>query len=139
MSLPRFELLEHTADAGVAGHGRTIAEAFEQTALGMYALMVDLGDVREAELRTVEAEGETLESLLMHWLAELLFLTETTGLLFRWFEVSLEDGRLVSTARGETMDPDRHDLGAAIKGVTRHRLEVAEEDGGYRTRVLFDI
>ncbi len=136
---PGFEVLEHTADAGIIARGRTLAEAFEQTAVGMYSLMVPLDDVRETESREVTALGDEPEALLVHWLLELLFLTDTDGLVFRRFEVDVKDGELASRAYGEPLDPERHDLGPAIKGVTRHLLDVAPDDGGYRTQVLFDM
>ncbi len=134
-----FEVLEHTADAGVLARGRTLAEAFAQTAVGMYSLMVALDQIRETEMCEVAIRGETAEDLLVAWLLELLFLTETQDLLFRRFDVEIDDGRVAARAYGEQIDPQRHELGAAIKGVTRHMLEVSSEDGGYRTRVLFDI
>ena len=39
MIRPGFKVLEHTADAGIVARGRTLDEAFEQTAVGMYSLM----------------------------------------------------------------------------------------------------
>jgi SHS2 domain-containing protein len=136
---PGYEVLEHTADAGIIAHGRTLEEAFVHAAEGMYSLMVDLDTVRETAVRDVEAAGAGRTRLLSKWLLELLFLTETEGLLFRRFEVHIDDGTLRCRAHGEPLDPERHALGAAIKGVTRHMMEVEEEDGGVRVRVLFDI
>jgi len=136
---PGFEVLDHTADAGIVAHGRTLVEAFEQTARGMYSLLVSLDTVRETEVRGIELEEEDLERLLIAWLTELLFLTDTESLLFRRFEVELAGGRLSGRAHGERMDEERHEVSGQIKGVTRHLLEVASVDGGYRTRVLFDM
>jgi SHS2 domain-containing protein len=136
---PGFELLEHTADALVVAHGPTLAETFAQMARGMYALMVDLEDVRETEVAEVTARGETPESLLTNWLLELLFRTEMESMLFRRFDVEIEGGALMGRAYGEPLDEERHDLGGIVKGVTRHMLEIAPEDGGYRARVLFDM
>ena len=136
----RYELLEHTADAGVVAHGGTLAEAFVGAAEGMYALMVDLDTVREREQRSIEVSSQDREGVLVAWLLELLFLTETEGLLFRRFEVEMLSGTaLRGRAHGEPIDPDRHALGVAVKAVTYHLLEVAEEDGGYRVRAIFDI
>jgi len=83
---PPFEILEHTADAGIVAHGRTMAEAFAHAAEGMYALMVDLDGIREIETREVTVQAPDLHNLLTGWLLELLFLTETEGLVFRRFE-----------------------------------------------------
>lgn len=139
MRRPPFETWEHTADAGVVARGATLEEAFANAAAGMYALMVDLSRVEERETREVAVEGDDLERLLVHWLLELLFLTEVENLVFRRFEVTIEDGRLRGRAYGEPLDPERHRAGTAVKAVTRHGLEIVPEDGGYRMRVLFDL
>ena len=139
MPTPGFEVLEHTADAGLTARGATLSETFEQAARGMYALMVDLDSVRETEVRYVETGADSPEDLLVRWLLDLLFLTETERMLFHRFEVEIADGALRAKAHGEPIDEERHALGVAIKAVTRHLLEVAPEDGGFRARVLFDI
>ena len=139
-ALPDFEILEHTADAGIVARGETLPELFAHAAEGMFTLMVDLDGVRETEVRAVSARGEDAARLLADWLLELLILTDTEGLLFRRFEVTIEDGGLKGKAYGERIDRARHDLRGDIKGVTRHLLEVAPDNGGsYRARVLFDM
>ncbi len=139
--LPRYEPLEHTAEAGIVARGATLEEAFAHAAEGMYALMLDLDGIEEQETREIAVEGESLEGLLVDWLLELVFLTETEGLVFRRFEVEeLSDTRLRGRAWGEPFDPERHATeNVMVKAVTRHLLEIGREDGGYRVQVLFDI
>lgn len=136
----RYEILEHTADAGVVAHGRTLAEAFAAAAEGMYALMVNPATVGASEERELAVSAPDRERLLVAWLLELLFLTQTERLVFGRFQVTL-DGETALRARawGEPFDADRHEPGVEVKAVTRHQLEVAEEDGGYRARVIFDV
>ncbi len=137
---PRFEPLEHTADAGVVAYGRTLPEVFEQAACGLYALIVDAESVQERERWEVSAAAPDLPGLLAGWLAELLFLTDTQGAVFRSFQVvSVQDGRVRGQARGERLDPGRHQLGVGVKAVTHHRLGVSPVPGGFRATVLFDI
>ncbi len=138
---PRYEPLEHTAEAGIIAYGATLAEAFANAAEGMYALIVDLEGVAEREMREVALEGESLEALLVDWLLELVFLTETEGLVFRRFEVAeLSESRLRARAWGERFDPERHhSQNVMVKAVTQYLLEIARENGGYRVQVLFDI
>jgi SHS2 domain-containing protein len=136
---PPFEILEHTADAGIVAHGRTLAEAFANAAQGMYALIVNLEGVRAAESRDLAVSAGDLPNLLTHWLLELLFLTETEGMLFCRFDVNIRGTDLQARAHGEHLDPTRHELGGDIKGVTRHLLAIEPEDSGHRVRVLFDM
>jgi len=138
---PRYEPLEHTAEAGVIARGATLAEAFANAAEGMYALVLELDGVEEREERTIEIEGDGYEALLVDWLLELVFLTETEGLVFRRFAVDeLLEGRLRARAYGERFDPERHrSYNVMVKAVTRHMLEIGREDGGWRVQVLFDV
>lgn len=135
----RFEILEHTADAGIVAHGTTMADAFAAAAEGMYALMVDTAAVRETVSREVTATGSDECQLLEHWLLELLLLTETEGLVFRRFNVEIDGGSLKAVAHGEALDRERHVILGDVKGVTRHLTAVEREDAGHRVRVLFDM
>ena len=115
-------------------------ELFANAALGMFSLMVDLGGVREREQRQIELTARDVQGLLVNWLSELLFYVDAEEMLFSRFEVDeATDTRLRARAFGERIDPRRHRLHFGVKAVTRHMLEVAPEDGGYRARVLFDI
>jgi len=42
-------------------------------------------------------------------------------------------------ARGEVLDPARHEIKTGIKAVTYHQLYVEESEGGWETQVIFDI
>ena len=138
---PRYEPLEHTAEAGVVAHGATLAEAFANVAEGMYDLMLELDGVEERESREIALEDQNSEALLVDWLLELLFLTETEGLVFRRFAVDeLSETRLRARVWGERFDPERHrSHNVVVKAVTHYLLEIGREDGGYRVQVLFDI
>ena len=140
-SRPRYEPFEHTAEAGIIAHGATLAEAFANTAEGMYALMLDLDTVAEREEREIAIEGDGAEQLLVDWLLELIFLTETEDMVFRRFQIyELSASRLRARVWGERFDTERHrSHNVMVKAVTQHLLKIAREDGGYRVQVLFDI
>lgn len=141
MALPRYEPLEHTSEAGIIARGATLAEAFVSAAEGMYALMLDLGAVREREEREVMLTGASQKDLLVDWLLELIFLTETEDLVFRRFQIDeLSETSLRGRAWGERFDRERHrSENVVVKAVTRHLLEISRENAGYRVQVLFDI
>jgi SHS2 domain-containing protein len=136
---PPYEIIEHTADAGLVAHGGTQAEAFANIARGMYNLMTDPDLVEERVTREIVIDAPNEARLLERWLEELLFVTDVDGLLFRDFDVSIEGTTLRATARGEPIDPERHELRGDIKGVTRHMTAVEARDGGYCVRVLLDV
>lgn len=102
--------------------------------------MAELEGVEEREERLIQVEGRDREGLLVRWLSELLYHLDAEEMLFRRFEIQeLSDTRLRARAFGERIDRERHRLQFGVKAVTRHLLEIAPEDGGYRATVLFDI
>jgi SHS2 domain-containing protein len=134
-----YEVLEHTADAGIIARGPTLESTFEAAAEGMYSLMVDLTTVRERVSRDVEAKGNDAEHLLSNWLLELLLLTEVENLVFRRFEVHIDGEHLKGEAFGEELDERRHHVRGMVKGVTRHMLAVKHENTGCVVSVVFDL
>ncbi len=137
---PPFETFDHTADIGIVARGVDLAEAFANAAKAMFSLMVDLERVEPREERRVEVEADDRETLLVDWLAELLYVSEVENLVFSRFEVDeIGDGRIVARAFGEPLDLERHNPKLMIKAVTRHMLQVAQADGVWQARVILDI
>ena len=135
-----FEFIEHTADVGVLAHGSTLAEAFAHAAEGMFSVMVNLNGVREEEERSMAVEAHDWPSLLVAWLSELIYFSDVDGLVFKRFEIrQMQPYSLRASAYGEKIDRQRHELGAGVKAITRHMLEVDEDENGYRVQVLLDI
>ncbi len=137
---PPFEIFEHTADAGVIAFGGSLSQLFEHAALGMFSLMAELAGVREREKRFVRVQSRDRESLLVAWLSELLYHLDSEELLFSRFSIGrFRETELSARVFGERIDRDRHELRLGVKAVTRHMLEIADEDGAYRATILFDI
>lgn len=133
----RYRLIPHTADIGMMAYGETLAEAFGNAAYGMFAIMTDMRRVRELEPRRFEVRTKDLEGLLFDWLNHLLYYFDTEKLLFRRFEVTLEDAHLSAQCYGERFDPARHEIKLGIKSATYYMLKVDSKRN--RVRVIFDV
>lgn len=137
---PRFELLEHTADTGIRAYGKTLEDVFANCALGMISIILEPERVHPREEVEIEAGGRDLESTLVAWLEEILFLVEGEGMAFRGFEVEkVEDDSVKGKGRGEPLDPSRHEIKGEIKAPTYHRIRVARERDGWTAQVIFDV
>ena len=137
--MPRYEILSHTADAGIVASGASLAEAFENAAFGMFDLVFDLSGVSATEECRVQVEAESLGELLVAWLSALLTEAEIRNLAFSRFVV--EDpagGSLQGTAWGGPF-AGLELRGPPVKAVTYHDLAVEPEPGGWRARVIFDV
>lgn len=134
-----FEVLEHTADIGIIAYGADLKEAFANAGKGLFSLMVDLDSVQESLEREIEVAAQDMESLLVEWLNELIYLFDAEHLLFKRFDITeLERGRLRGKGFGEPVDPGRHEIHIGVKAATYHQLRI-ESDHGYRFQVIFDI
>ena len=137
---PRWESFEHRADIGVAGYGRTAAEALEQAALALTAILCDPATVAASERVEIRCEAPDLELLLVDWLNALVYEMATRHLLFSRFRVQLEDGRLEGEAWGEPVDVARHQPAVEVKGATYTGLKVGQlPDGTWYARCVVDV
>lgn len=135
----RFEVIDHTADIGIAAYGANLREAFANAAYALFSLMVDLDNVADAVCYEAEVTAENREDLLVAWLNELIYLFEVEYVLLKRFEIDeLSETRLRARCFGERIDSERHKIKIAVKAATYHMLKVEERDG-CRVQVLFDI
>ena len=135
----RWELFPHEADMGVRGFGSTEAEAFEQAALAMTAVVTDVGTVEAREVVAIECEAPDRELLFAEWLNGVIYEMSVRKMLFARFTVQLDGERLHGQAWGERVDPARHHPAVEIKGATYTALRVARESGEWIAQTVVDV
>ncbi len=135
----RWEHFPHGADIGVRGFGRTKAEAFEQAALALTAVVTDLREVEAREVIEVRCEAPDDELLLADWLNCLVYEMSVRKMLFCRFSVQLDGRRLHARAWGEPVDPARHRPAVEVKGATYTSLRVARENGEWLAQTVVDV
>jgi SHS2 domain-containing protein len=134
-----WEHFEHKADMGVRGFGATKAEAFEQAAIALTAVITDPASVAPAEPVAVECDAPDDELLFAEWLNHLVYEMATRRMLFSRFEVRIDGSRLAATAWGEPVDVERHRPAVEIKGATYTALRVAQEPSGWVAQTVVDV
>ena len=135
-----YELIDHTADIGVKAYGKNLSEAFEHAAKAMFDIITDNSEIESVGQYDIKLEAPDLEQLLVDFLSELLFLNSAKNLVFGFFKVELDEKNNSLSARvfGEKYNISKHKIGAEIKAVTYHILEVKKKKP-YSVQVLFDI
>ena len=134
-----YEPITVDDDAGVRAWGPTLGAAFAEAATGVFARMLDPASVEARDSREVRAQGHPVETLLVTWINECLYVHEIEGFVVRRVDVDTCDGGLVhGTLFGEEVDHDRHRLTAAIKAATGRGVEVSGSEGRWRVRVLLE-
>jgi SHS2 domain-containing protein len=136
----KYELVDHTADVGLKAYGKNLSEAFENAAKGMFDIITDSSEIESVGQYEIKLQSQDLEQLLVDWLSELLFLNTANNLVFGFFKVDIDNKNNFLSAKifGEKYDLSKHKIGAEIKAITYHMLEVRNKRP-YRVQVLFDI
>ena len=136
----KYEFIEHTADLGFKAYGETLERLFIHAAEAFFEAIVALESIKGKIERSIEVEADMLEDLMVSWLAEFLYLYDTERLVFNSFQIKcIDHSKLEAKARGEVLDPARHEIKTGIKAVTYHQLYVKETEGGWEAQVILDV
>ncbi len=140
MTKARFQHFPHDADVGIRGLGATEAEAFEQAALALTAIVADPALVRPLETVDVTCEAPDVELLFADWINAVIYEMARRNMLFSAFEVRIAGGTLAGRLRGEAVDPERHHPAVEPKGATYTELRVGPcPDGPVEARCVVDV
>lgn len=125
----RWEHFPHGADIGVRGYGASAAEAFEQAALALTAVVTQAAVEPKSRVE-IACEAPDLELLFAEWLNAIIYEMAVRGMLFGRFAVRIAGTRLEGTVWGEPVDVARHAPACEPKGATYTALKVAADDNG---------
>ena len=135
-----FEILEHTADIGIRAWGKTLAEHFENAALAVVSIAVEVDRVEPRIAYPIAASGEDRESLLVNWLNEVVYYLDGRRVAMSRFQVeALTDTSVAGKGWGEPREPERHPSKIIVKAVTYHQLRVYQEQDRWIAEVYLDI
>lgn len=134
-----YRTFKHTADLGIETWGSSLEDVFSNAAKALFCEMTHRS-LPEPEIGPIDVrvEGSDLEDLLVRWLEELLFLSETKKITFTKFEiVNLEKTRLEANVWGVNFSEAAPELG--IKAITYHALKLEKTKDGYSARFVADV
>ncbi len=133
--------LEHTADVGFRVEGDTLEEVFLGAMEGLLGVIFQTPP-KGGRRRRLLLEAEDLESLLVRWLNELIYLVQTKGFVpgkARLKVEKTEEGwRLKASLQGEDFK-EAFGFQGEVKSATYHGLQVREEGGRWRAQVILDV
>jgi SHS2 domain-containing protein len=138
----RSETFEHTADLGLRIFATDLPDLFQTAGEALFDVIVaNRGDVQVVETELVCLTAEATEDLLVEWLNELIYRSETRHRVYTRFDVTLDlnGRRLEATIGGELIDRGRHVFDHEVKAATRHELSVQQVGGGWVAEVIVDI
>lgn len=144
-----FQFLPHTADIKFVAHGKTLEEAFINSALAVRQTITK-SDVREVITKSSGIMADDLESLLQNFLEEIIFLFDSENFIMsivkNLFIEKDENGySLRCDFLGDrTTNKDKkgkpYVFEEHIKAITYHDMKVEEKmDGSYEIQVVLDV
>lgn len=138
----QVETFDHTADLGLRIMADSLVDLFQTAAIGLFDVVVaNREEVRASEAEQVTLQADSPADLLVEWLNELIYRSETRHRLYSSFTVELDEPgcRLTATIRGEPIDRNRHILDHEVKAATRHGLILQKVPQGWVAEVIVDI
>lgn len=136
-----FEYIEHTADAGMRVWGESLPTLFTHAAQGLFEMIAVIDSIDETSLINIQLESESVETLFVSWLDEIIFRHETDEMFFKRAEIcSISSTELVAKVYGEPTDYNKHIVYTEIKAVTYHQLYVEQKPNNtWEAQVIFDL
>ncbi len=136
----RFRFLDHTGDLAMEVFGQDLKDLFENAGRALFHVITDPSVVDERVEKEIALTYSDLATLMVDWLGELLYFHDVEGLLFRRFQVkSLTDKNFKARAWGDFFNEGQHIIRTGVKAVTFHQLEVKQQRGRWRARVVLDL
>ncbi|MGA2260755.1 MAG: archease [Acidobacteriota bacterium] len=132
------------ADVAFEAWAETLEDLFRAAADATMNVMVgNLDTIAARETRFIRVEETEVDMLLFQLLQELLFFKDAEQLLLRIKDIEIRrvggNYQLKAEARGEVLDPGRHDLVVDVKAVTLHRFRVERSPRGWDATVILDV
>jgi SHS2 domain-containing protein len=141
-TMTTVEMFDHTADVGLRITADALNDLFRAAAEAMFDyIVVNRNDVRDTDHDHLALAAESTDELLVSWLNELIYRSETTHRLYSRFDVHVAPDGLSLEAEigGEPVDRDRHILDHEVKAVTHHGLSLVKAGVLWTAEVILDI
>ena len=133
--MKKYEFLEHPGDIKIRSFGRSLPELFINTALGMMNFLYGEQSVPLTHSEQITLQAEDLESLLVDWLSEILWLSDTHHRVYTDYKIiELNENKIVADINsGPAKAKDD------IKAVTYHELSISKVNSEWTATVVYDI
>ena len=134
--MENYQFLEHPSDIKIRASGKSLPEVIIHAAEAMMAFLYDpSSEVTTKISENVTVEAESLESLLVNWLSDILWFSSTlhsksVEYQIREFNKNKIVAQIIFTPSQAQDD---------IKAVTYHDLKISQEDHYWVADVVFDI
>jgi SHS2 domain-containing protein len=134
-----YEFLPHTADVRIKAYGRTLEEAFKNSAYAVTDVVTDHKKIKPTAEKTIKVESENQESLLYDFLEQFLILIDAESfLLNKITELTITNNKLTAKITGDTK-PENYEIHTHVKAITYQEMSIKKEKDNYIIKFIVDI
>jgi SHS2 domain-containing protein len=138
-----YKFIDHTADIAAEVTGSSLEDMFIAAAAALHESVLEDYTPESNIDKQLTFMEDSIEEILVSFLNELNFWTITSKCIFnsvKEIKISKDDKwHLEAVIPAEEFNPSKHILKEEIKAVTYHQMNIVEENGIFRTLVVFDI
>jgi len=137
--MDKFKFLEHTADIKFQAQGKSLEEAFENSALAMFGAMSDK-KINPKIKKKIKVNGKDLENLIYNFLEELIFLLDSKNFFVSRTRVKIEEPvNITYFVHGTTTDNEK-DISSGWKDVNLSEIGIKQsKDLPTKINEKFDV
>jgi SHS2 domain-containing protein len=126
---------DHTSEVRLHIEASTLEELFEEAARALFELQSEAKTPVLLTSEVISVAGRDDAALLVAWLNELIFLSETKKRLYPKTVVESANGRVIATVHGAEPGTIR----TAVKAATMHRASVNRMGAHWEGNVILDV
>ena len=134
-----YEFLPHTADIRIKAYGKSLEEAFINSAYAVTDITTDHHKIANVVEKEFTIESENWESLLYDFLEQFLILIDSEGFLLHEINSLVIKGNKLSVKFiGDTIS-DKYETHTHVKAITYQEMSILEEKDGFVIKFIVDI
>jgi len=136
--MEKYQFLEHTADIKFKAFGKTLNEAFENTALAISEIIAGENKIKPKKGITKNISGDDKENLIYNFIEEIVTLLDSENFLTAKAEVNVLGNNLKATFYGD--DASNYKGLDHIKSPTYAEMYVKEtENHNWEIQAVVDV
>ena len=134
----KYKSLPHTADIKFQAFGKSLEEAFINSALALKEAILGKIKIEEKIEKKISVSGDDKESLLYNFLEEFLFLLDAKDFLFSKIKnLEIKNNNLKAVIIGDKAS--NYKFSNDVKAITYNEMFVKKEKGKWIIQVVLDV
>lgn len=136
--MKKYEFLEHTADIKFKAYGKTLEEAFSNSAYALKEKIISKKRILQKGKKEIKLNAKNNEKLLYNFLEEFLYLLDAKNFIFSKIEkIKIKNGKLTATILGDKAS--NYEFSNNVKAVTYNEILIKKEKEIFTCQIVLDV